>query len=222
MPIQACIFDLDGVVVDTAKYHYQAWQSLANSLGFSFSEEQNEQLKGVSRMKSLDIILGIGEVQKIQEEKEALAHQKNEEYIQLIQNMDESEILPGVESFLIMLKENNIKISLGSASRNAERILKAVGLVHMFDAIVDGRHTTQGKPHPEVFLLGAKQLNVLPQDCIVFEDAPKGVTAANRAGMYSVGVGNEGSLSHANTVISGFEGLDYTFIQKCNSYLIQP
>ncbi len=203
--ISACIFDLDGVIVDTAKYHYKAWRTLAQSLGFDFSEEQNESLKGVGRLDSLNIILKIGGIEKSDDIKADLANEKNENYLKLIAQMDESEILPGVKDFLLLLKKAGIKIALGSASKNALTILNKVGLADLFDVIVDGTHTTKGKPDPQVFLLGAQKLNVQPKECIVFEDAPKGVEAALAANMYCVGVGSVDNLGKAHLVIKDFK-----------------
>ena len=209
MNIQACIFDLDGVIVDTAKYHYQAWRRLANSLGFDFSEAQNEQLKGVGRMDSLEIILNIGNKVLDDVEKKALTAQKNDWYLENIATMKSDEILPGVTHFLDELKTNHIRIALGSASKNAVSTLRKVGLLERFEVIIDGTKTTRSKPDPQVFQLGAAGLDIAPENCIVFEDAPKGVTAALRAGMYAIGVGSTDELSHAHAVISSFQKIDF-------------
>ncbi len=205
--LKACIFDLDGVIVDTAKYHYAAWRRMANELGFDFSLAQNEELKGVSRMQSLELILGIGGVQKTEEEKLALTHQKNEWYLESIREMGQEEILPGVLDFLDFLKSKGIRIALGSASKNAVLILEKLALMPYFEAIIDGTKTKNAKPHPEVFLKAATALNILPKHCIVFEDAPKGVQAALAGEMYCIGVGAEADLGAAHQVIAGFEGL---------------
>ena len=169
--IKACIFDLDGVIVDTAKYHYLAWKRLANELGFDFTLEQNERLKGVSRMDSLDILLEIGNKKLDEKTKYELAEKKNTWYVEYIGKMDDSEILSGVKEFLTSLKDNNIKIALGSASKNAVAILRQIKMIDYFDAIVDGTKVSKAKPDPEVFLLGARELDVDSRDCIVFEDA---------------------------------------------------
>lgn len=203
--IKACLFDLDGVIVDTAKYHYLAWRRLANELGFEFTEEDNERLKGVSRMKSLEILLEVGGVSFDEAAKEEFASKKNAWYVEYISKMDSSEVLPGVIRFLKSLRENNIKISLGSVSKNAMTILENVGLLEYFDAIIDGTKITNAKPHPEVFLKGAEELGVSPEECVVFEDAQAGIEAAISAGMYCVGVGSPEILGKANFVISGFE-----------------
>ncbi|MFA8433191.1 MAG: beta-phosphoglucomutase [Marinifilaceae bacterium] len=204
--IKACIFDLDGVVVDTAKYHYIAWKSLANGLGFDFTEEDNERLKGVSRMASLDILLEIGGVELDENTKLELADKKNKNYVEYILKMTPDEILPGVKEFMAELKAKNIKIALGSASKNAMTILNQLELVDLFDAVVDGTHVSEAKPDPEVFLKGAELLGVDPAECVVFEDAEAGVQAAINGKMKCVGIGSPEVLGAANLVIPGFEG----------------
>jgi len=208
------IFDLDGVIVDTAKYHYLAWRNLANSLGFDFTEEQNEQLKGVSRIKSLEILLDIGKVQLSQEKKEALLLEKNDEYLEYVYKMNSNEILPGVDRFLSFLETNKIKFVLGSASKNAQLILEKVGLLERFTAIVDGNNVSKAKPNPEVFLIGAKKLNMNPTNCVVVEDAIAGVQAANAANMISIGIGNAKVLSEANYVFDSMEAITSDFLKN--------
>jgi len=203
--IKACLFDLDGVVVDTAKYHFIAWRKLAQELGFDFTEADNERLKGVSRVRSLEILLEIGGIELDDEKKEQLAAKKNENYVGYIQQMKPDEILPGVEDFLSELRKNGILIALGSASKNAPLILKQIGLTHLFDAIIDGNSVSKAKPDPEVFLKGAEALNVAPTDCVVFEDAQAGIEAARNAGMHVIGVGHPDNLKNADFVIPGFE-----------------
>lgn len=203
--IKACLFDLDGVIVDTAKYHYLAWKRLANELGFDFTEEDNERLKGISRMDSLDILLEIGSLTLDEKVKEELAQKKNGWYCELIEKMTPDEILPGTKEFLELLRENKIKIALGSASKNSMTILTNVGLVNHFDYIVDGNSIAKAKPDPEVFLLGAEKLGVVPSECVVFEDAKAGIEAALNAGMYSVGIGDPTILDKANIVIPSLE-----------------
>lgn len=202
--VKACIFDLDGVIVDTARYHYIAWKQLADELGFEFTEEHNELLKGVSRMRSLDILLEIGKIEKSESEKQVLAAEKNERYVAFIKKMTPDEILPGVEHFLQGLKEKEIKIALGSASKNAPVILEKIGLLHLFDEVVDGNHVSKAKPDPEVFLKGAEKLKVNPSDCIVFEDAMAGIEAAKAGRMKCVGIGDANVLANADLVIPGF------------------
>lgn len=206
--IKGCIFDLDGVVVDTAKYHYLAWKEVARELGFSFSEKENERLKGVSRMASLDILLGIGGVSLSGEEKEKIADKKNKIYLEYILKMTPDEVLPGVAEFLKRLRKEGIKVSLGSASKNAMTILHQVGIEDLFDAVADGTNVTKAKPDPEVFLKGAELLGLEPSSCLVFEDAVAGVEAAHRAGMKCVGVGDAGILAEADFHIRGFSDVD--------------
>lgn len=208
MEIKACLFDLDGVIVDTAKYHYLAWQQLANGLGISFTEEHNELLKGVSRMRSLDIILELGNTTLADDEKKKLATQKNEVYLSYIQRMKDDELLPGVKEFIEEIRNKGIVVALGSASKNARLILKQLHIEELFDAIIDGNEVTKAKPDPEVFLKGAEALQVQSRSCVVFEDAIAGVEAAKNAGMACIGVGDPKNLSEADQVISGFEGFN--------------
>ncbi len=212
MKITACIFDLDGVIVDTAGYHFQAWKQTAENLGVSFDEHDNEQLKGVGRMDSLNYILDKGNISKTEAEKKQLAHDKNEHYKTLITNMDASEILPGVVSILDQAEKAGYKIALGSASKNARMILKKTGLIDRFEFIVDGNGFINGKPDPEVFLNGAKGLNVSPSETIVFEDSLKGVQAAISGGFYAVGIGAPEILKEAHIVINDFKNITLTNI----------
>ena len=209
---KAFIFDLDGVIVDTAKYHFLAWEKIANELGFKFTLENNELLKGVSRVRSLDIILEIGEIKASQEDKNRWLIQKNEDYLSYLVDMDESEILPGVMPVLNYLKEQNQLIALGSASKNARPILEKTGTLAFFDAIVDGNDVSNAKPDPEVFLLAAKLLNIKPEDSIVFEDSVAGIQAANIGGMISVGIGEASTLHEAKYLFKDFTHLDKPFI----------
>ncbi|MBU2927767.1 beta-phosphoglucomutase [Winogradskyella psychrotolerans] len=208
------IFDLDGVIVDTAKYHFLAWQRLAKDLDIDFTEEENEQLKGVSRVRSLEKILAWGNKTISQELFNELMGKKNEEYLSFIAEMDDNEILPDVPRVLNLLKEMEQPISLGSASKNARTILKRVNLLSSFDAIVDGNDVTKAKPDPEVFLIAAKEINVKPEDCIVFEDSVAGVTAANTANMISIGIGSKEVLGHATYVFSDFTEISDDFIKS--------
>lgn len=208
------IFDLDGVIVDTAKYHYLAWKKLGNQLGFEFTKEQNELFKGVSRKRCLEILLEIGHIDATQEQFDTWMVEKNVDYLAYIENMDASEILPDVPKILEFLKEREIPIALGSASKNARPILEKVNLLHYFDVIVDGNNVTKAKPDPEVFLLAAKQLGVNPKDCIVFEDAVAGIKAANAAKMISIGIGDEKVLSEAQFNFTGFTEISTDFVQE--------
>ncbi|WDF76033.1 beta-phosphoglucomutase [Mucilaginibacter sp. KACC 22773] len=202
--IKACIFDLDGVIVDTAVYHYKAWKQLANSLGFDFTEHQNEQLKGVSRVRSLELILGWGGVTKTAAEQEILATQKNTWYMEMVNQMKPDEILPGAKEFVEICRKAGIKIALGSASKNSMTILNKIGITNLFDAVIDGNKVSKAKPDPEVFLAGAKALSVEPEECVVFEDAIAGIEAAKAGGMKVVGIGQPGVLD-ADLVISGLD-----------------
>jgi len=214
MSNKAFIFDLDGVIVDTAKFHYLAWKELANALGFDFNEEQNELLKGVSRVASLEILLKIGNVQLSDDRKETLLKEKNKQYLGFIAKMGEDEILPGIKDLLLYLKDKNIPFSLGSASKNARLILKILKLHNLFDAIVDGNDVSIAKPDPEVFLIAANKLNKEPHDCVVIEDAQAGIQAANNAEMISVGIGNKKVLKEADFVLNSTSELTIDFIQK--------
>jgi beta-phosphoglucomutase len=208
------IFDLDGVIVDTAKYHYLAWKKLANELGFEFTDEQNELFKGVSRKRCLEILLEIGDIKATQEQFDTWMVEKNKDYLAYIDKMDESEILPDVPKILKFLKENNIPIALGSASKNAKPILEKVKLLGYFDFIVDGNSVTKAKPDPEVFLIAANNMNIAPENCIVFEDAVAGIEAANNAKMISIGIGEEKILKEANFNFRDFTEIDLSFIKK--------
>jgi len=199
---------MDGVLVDTAKYHFKAWQKLASELGFSFTEEHNEMLKGVSRMRSLEIILNLSNISLGTEEKEHYCEKKNGWFKSYIEGMDESEILPGVKDFLLYLRDNDIPVALGSASRNAPFILKKTGLAPFFDVAVDGSMVTEAKPAPDIFLKGAELLKVAPENCLVFEDAAAGAEAAQRAGMKCIGIGDPAILDKADYCIDSFEGID--------------
>jgi beta-phosphoglucomutase len=205
--VQACLFDLDGVIVDTAKYHYLAWRQLANQLGFDLTLEQNELLKGVSRMESLEIVLGIGGVKLSEEEKSKYAAEKNAKYLEFCKQITPDDALPGVRDFLDELKANAIKTGLGSASKNAKTILTNLDMLTYFDTIVDGNRATIGKPDPQVFLMGAEDLSVSPEHCIVFEDAVAGIQAAKAGGMIGVGIGQASVLTEADYVMPGFEGV---------------
>jgi len=208
------IFDLDGVIVDTAKYHYLSWKQLANELGFDITLEQNEKLKGVSRVRSLEIILNWGNTTLSEDAFMKYMAEKNDNYLSHIAQMDEEEILPDVPKILNYLQETQQGIALGSASKNARKILQKVNLYETFEAIVDGNDVSKAKPDPEVFLIAAKQLNKVPTDCIVFEDSVAGVTAANTAGMISIGIGSEETLGHADYVFKDFTEIQIPFIKE--------
>lgn len=206
------IFDLDGVIVDTAKYHYFAWKELANSLGIDFTEKENEQLKGVSRVRSLEKILSWGNKTLPQDEFTRLMATKNDEYLSYINKMNESELLPEVKDRLTFIKNKRQGIALGSASKNARYIIEKVDVKDMFDAVVDGTDVSKAKPDPEVFLIAAKLLNIEPENCIVFEDSVAGVQAANTAKMISIGIGSEEVLGEADYVFKDFTEISEKFI----------
>ncbi len=212
MKTKAFIFDLDGVIVDTAKYHYLAWKKLANNLNIDFTHEHNELLKGVSRVRSLEIILGLGNVEASDEQKNEWLVQKNKEYLEYIDKMDDSEILPGVMKVLNFLKENNQPIILGSASKNARPILEKVNILNYFDDIVDGNDVSNAKPDPEVFIVGAKKANQTNENSIVFEDSVAGIEAANVAGMTSIGIGEASVLNEAKYNFNNFTEISTDFL----------
>lgn len=213
MKTKGFIFDLDGVIVDTAKYHYLAWKKLANELGFEFTKEQNEMFKGVSRKRCLEILLDLGGIKATQEQFDTWMVEKNNDYLEYISSMDESEILPDVSLVLNYLKDKKQPIALGSASKNAKPILEKVGLLSYFDAIIDGNNVSKAKPDPEVFFLAAKQLELEANDCIVFEDAVAGIEAANRANMISIGIGDKEILKEADFNFKDFTFMDINFIK---------
>ncbi len=210
---KAFIFDLDGVIVDTARYHFIAWQKISDELGIEFTPEHNERLKGVSRKRSLDIILELGKITASENDKDKWLRQKNEDYLKYIDKMDESEILVGVSNILQYLKEKKQPIALGSASKNARPILEKVKIMHYFDVIVDGNDVTNAKPDPEVFVRAANLLGVKPEHSIVFEDSVAGIQAANIAGMTSIGIGPKEILHEAHFIFPDFTHIDSSFLR---------
>ncbi len=214
MNVNGFIFDLDGVIVDTAKYHFLAWKKLANSIDVDFNEEQNEQLKGVSRVRSLEKILNWGGKTVDEDTFNALMAKKNADYLGYIDAMKADEILPDVPKVLNYLKEKKQGVALGSASKNARRILQQVDLLSSFQAIVDGTDVTKAKPDPEVFLIGAKLLNQAPENCIVIEDSVAGIQAANIANMVSIGIGDKNVLHEADYIFNDFTEISTNFIEK--------
>ncbi len=211
---KAIIFDLDGVIVDTAKYHYLAWRKIANDLGFDFSKAENEHLKGVSRVKSLEFLLKKGNITLTEKEKNKLLVSKNEHYLSLISHMDESELLDGIKTLLPALHQENIPFALGSASKNARRILDSLQLSPLFTAIVDGTDVTKAKPDPEVFVIAARRMCYAPKNCIVIEDSKAGIEAANSVGMTSIGIGNDQVLQAADYVLDSTRQLTLAFIKN--------
>ncbi|TNF73130.1 MAG: beta-phosphoglucomutase [Bacteroidetes bacterium] len=208
------IFDLDGVIVDTAKYHYLAWKHLADQLGIPFSEEDNERFKGVSRRRCLEILLEMGGMEVPQIQFDAWLQEKNEDYLRYISQMDSSEILPDVPRVLDYLRGKDIPMALGSASKNAKAILEKVELTSYFRTIVDGTEVAKAKPDPEVFLIAAYRLKIPPADCVVLEDALAGIEAANSAGMYSIGIGDPKVLFEADRVFRDFTQIELDYLEE--------
>ena len=214
MALKACLFDMDGVIVDSAVHHFVAWKRLAEELSIPFTEEDNHALKGLSRVDSLDHILRLGHLQLDEKTKVKLMDQKNAWYLALIQGMRTEDILPGAKELIEALVAEGIQVGLGSSSRNAQLILDNVGLTPLFDTVVDGNHITLSKPDPEVFLKGAAALRVEPADVVVFEDAASGVKAAKTGGFFAVGVGDKDQLSEADVVVDHLEGVTVDQLQS--------
>ncbi len=214
MKITGFIFDLDGVIVDTAGYHYLAWKKLADQLGIAFTEEDNEHFKGVSRRRCLEILLEMGKLEVTKEQFDAWLVEKNNDYLSYIGKMDASEILPDVPRVLDYLKDRKMAMALGSASKNAAPILEKVKLLPFFNAVVDGNAVTKAKPDPEVFLNAAEALGLDPGNCVVFEDAVAGIEAANTAGMTSVGIGDPQILDNATYNFRDFTEIEPEFLDR--------
>ena len=214
MTFKGFIFDLDGVIVDTASHHFAAWQILAEDLGVPFDEKDNEQLKGVSRVDSLEFILNKGDLVLDSQTKLRLMEKKNAHYLSLSAGMGVNDALPGIVEFIRELKSLGMQIALGSSSKNAQQILGQLELTDAFDAIVDGNRITLSKPDPEVFILGARLMGLTPSECLVFEDAKAGVEAAINGGFQVVGVGNAVELSDANAIIDDFEKMNWERMQN--------
>ena len=202
--IRGFLFDLDGVLVDTAQYHFLAWQRMAAELGIHFGEAENEQLKGVSRAESLNRIIAWGGKSLSDAEKQHWMTLKNDWYLELVRGMPADDYLPGAHEFLRASRAAGIKVALGSASKNAPLILERLGWIPLFDAMVDGNVVTASKPDPEVFLEGARRLGLKPEECVVFEDSEAGVEAARRGGMKVVGIGHG---LDADLLVSGLDQL---------------
>jgi len=212
--LKAFIFDLDGVIVDTAKYHFKSWKIIGKKLGFELTKTQNELLKGVSREKSLDRILSWGGISIDRFEKKKYLEKKNELYKGFISNLSQMDILPGVNKLLDFAAIKDIPIALGSASKNAHQILKKLGIRNKFKVVIDGNLTSKSKPHPEVFLKGAKMLGVNPKEVIVFEDSIAGVKAANRAKMVSVAICTCGKIENAKYNFNSLDDIPLEFFEK--------
>jgi beta-phosphoglucomutase len=208
MKISAVIFDLDGVIVSTDEFHYQSWKQISEQEKIYFDREINERLRGVSRMESLEIILSYSDKNYSEKDKQLLAQQKNEVYCELLNKLSPNDILPGVINLLLSLKAKDIKIAIGSSSKNTPFILEQIGLAFSFDAIADGNGITNSKPDPEVFLLAAEKLGVNPEECVVIEDAQAGIDAAISAGMMAVGVGTAAYCVNAHIKLKDLSNLN--------------
>jgi beta-phosphoglucomutase len=211
---KAVIFDLDGVIIDTAHYHYIAWKRLASEFGVTLTPAHNELLKGVSRMRSLEIILSLGNIELPVEQREQLADKKNTWFVEYIESIRPEEIFPGVVDLIKSLRVKHIKVGLASSSKNAPRVIELLGIASLFDTLIDGTMIVHTKPDPEIFLLAAHKLGINPSDCLVFEDAEAGVEAALSAGMKCVGVGSKDQLGKANLIIKSTGDFN---IQNLNS-----
>lgn len=208
MNIGAVIFDLDGVLVDTTKYHYLAWKEILKEYEQEFTEEDYEHVKGVSRYKSLDMIFK-GNEEKISEvERIKILRKKNNLYLQYIVDIEGNQVFKGVVEFLEKLKSKGYKTAIGSTSDSSYLIIESTGLSKYFDVIIDGYTVDKAKPHPEVYILAARELNMNPHKCVVFEDSKAGVLAAKRAGMKVIGVNHKVSLDNADKMIDNFENLE--------------
>lgn len=208
------IFDLDGVIVDTARYHFLAWKEIANDLNVEFNEVDNEKLKGVSRRKSLEILIGQSDFEISENEFEKLMDKKNLIYIDFVNQMDSSNILPGVKECINFLKESNCKIGLASASKNARLVLNQIGLTNVFDAISDGNEKVKPKPSPEIFQLTAQRLNSDPENCVVIEDAAAGIVASKNAKMTTIGLGKRSVLKGADFIFESFSEISTDFLSE--------
>lgn len=211
--LKGLLFDLDGVIVDTAKYHYIAWKEIADELDIPFTKKDNERLKGVSRTASFEIILELGGREMTAAEKADYCSKKNEIYLSYIRQMTPEEILPGAADFLIKARRAGLKTALGSASKNSRTILDGLKITELFDAVIDGNMVRHSKPDPEVFLKGAEALGLKPEECLVFEDAYAGIEAAHNGGMKAVGIGSPENLPNADLCIPGLAEADLARLQ---------
>jgi beta-phosphoglucomutase len=214
--LKAVIFDLDGVITDTAEYHFLAWKALSEELAIPFTREFNEELKGISRMESLEKILVLGGKQNdfSESEKAMLAARKNDHYCRLIEEITPSDILPGISEFISAIKNHGIKMGLASVSKNAFTVMNRLELTSEFDTIVDAATIQKGKPDPEIFLRASEQLGVEPNACIGIEDAEAGIAAIKAAGMFAVGIGNEKRLGQADLVYRSTKELRFEEIRE--------
>lgn len=195
------LFDLDGVITDTAEYHFKAWKKLADELGIPFNKQLNEKLKGLSRMDSLELLLGDKRHFFSEEEKLELTNQKNREYLQLLESLSKNDILPGIEVLLKQIRKANIPVGLASASKNAPFVLEKLELTSYFDVVVNPEEVQHGKPAPDLYVKGAELLGIPVQDCIGIEDAVSGIEAVKSAHMFAIGIGDKNTLKMAGADI---------------------
>lgn len=214
--MKAVLFDLDGVITDTAKYHFEAWSILSKKLGIEIDESFNEELKGVSREESLNRILRYNnkETYYSDERKAILCKEKNDIYLELIDSLTPKDILPGIKELIKELKENNIKLGVASASKNAPKILESLCIKDEFDCIVDPALVSKGKPYPDIFIEGCKMLEVDSKYCIGIEDSYSGIKAINSANMISIGVGEEKVLKECNYIVENTKLLNYKLLKN--------
>ncbi|UII80229.1 beta-phosphoglucomutase [Flagellimonas sp. CMM7] len=196
--IKGFIFDLDGVITDTAESHYNAWKKLSDDMGWDFDHEVNDKLRGISRMDSIQVILDHNNTTLDEKTLAALATKKNDIYVASLETMTPEDYLPGAKELLTHLRTEGFSVALGSASKNAVKVLEQLNASGYFDVIGDGNSVSKSKPEPDIFLYGAEKLNLQPEECIVFEDAESGIDAAKAGGFYSVGIGPEERVGHAN------------------------
>ena len=214
--LKAVLFDLDGVITDSARYHYMAWKMLADKLHIPFDEAYNEKLKGVSRMDSLNLILRNGDKEDsyTQQEKDALAEEKNNNYKELIKQITPNDILPGIKELLIELKDHNVKTCVCSVSKNAFFIIDKLGLNGYFDHIIDAAKIKNAKPDSDIFAVGAYVLSAEPDECIGIEDAKAGIEAIKKAGLKAVGVGTPEQMKEADLVLENTGKLNYNILKN--------
>lgn len=208
--MKAFLFDLDGVLVDTAHYHFLAWKKVCDELNIEFTEQDNEKLKGIDRRNSLRLLLKLGNKELSEDVFEQWLVEKNTIYLSMIESLNRDDLFDGVIQLFDKLKQKDIKIGLGSASKNALLILKKLEIEEYFDSIVDGNMTTLSKPDPQVFLLNADRLSLNVEDCAVLEDSEAGIDAAITANMKAIGIGSDPSLNHADIVYTTIKDLNLT------------
>lgn len=196
--IKGFIFDLDGVITDTAELHYEAWKKLADEMGWEFDRELNEKLRGISRLDSIKVIMDHNKVTLDEETINKLANKKNDIYVASLDNITPEDYLPGARELLTHLRTEGFNVALGSASKNAVKVLQQLKAMMYFDIIGDGTSVNKSKPAPDIFLYGSEKMKLQPDECIVFEDAEKGIDAAKAGGFHSVGIGPKERVGHAD------------------------